>query len=282
MCFIIIFFLIFIAVYFDLFSNKKDKCKNVCNPSGIKDINIIFLDTVHGYFSGVQNTLISIVCGISLASLFSEKRIYNLLESSLFFEENIIFLLKIATTFITICTVWHHYIMHNKYVFWNIRLRDTILPFAWSFTLIMPSAFIDSDKNYYFVIALSLNFFLGLCAYNNSFSNIKKYKNEFKEKFRKVYKDQANENFHECFYDSLFDFHKKKLKLICFYTFMSISSSLFMAIARPNDASLSSIIIYLLHFFFIFHFLKQNSSKKFVSDLKCLYNDPAELFSQIQ
>lgn len=258
----------------------EQKCSIECRNTRTEDIDIMLLDSVHGYFSSVYNTLISVMCGISLAILLSPENINLFFNETIGIGEKIFFSIRMLLVFMTICTVWHHYILNNKYIFWNIRLRDTILPFSWSISLITPISLLDNTDGKYFIYFLSINYLLGVLAYMNSYHNIKNKKNQFLIKFKKDYNDNKKKEededkdlLHICLYNSLYNFHLNQFKMISLSANIVIFISVYISIFNPKNISFHSLIALVIHFSLIYYLLIPNIDKAFVKDLQCIDND---------
>lgn len=124
-------------------------------PQTVK-LKKVLHEPVAPYFANMYNTLISIVQGVALGSLFciisSQKDLNRLIVC------------KSIITLLVMCTIWHRYVTHTQYIAWRLGIFDTLIPILFAMLQFLLVLAIPISI-FYFSVAFTAIFILGFFAY---------------------------------------------------------------------------------------------------------------------
>ena len=230
-------------------------CRNYQADIGIK---IIKNAPVAPYFSSIYNTLVSIVCGVALGSLLT-KFFQNLPAN------HVLYYWRVVNAFLIITIIWHHYIIHNQFVAWDIGWRDTLIPFGFA-GLLMLLVYVVTIKN---IVWLSYVFtflcFGGWFAYYNSTRELR----ENKKRIIKLYQSVFQDRFAQCLYETIINFEKKAKS---YFGILSIFFMIISIIITIYETCIVRGILLFLHTVALIIMINLNLMKE-IKKLKCIKCD---------
>lgn len=211
-------------------------------------VKTILYEPIAPYFNNAYNTIISIVQGIALSSLFFI--INNQYENNNIFNKFCIF--KVIIIFLTICIIWHRYITHNQYLVWRIDVLDTIIPMLLAVSQILLALSVDAEI-FYFSLIFTVLCFLGSVAYINA---IFKYNRPMSLELYKEHFYNEGEEFAQDLLQAVKKYEKKALYICIGTTVIFAGITLFIFYRSYSEEVYSLItcsvclIILLLQLFF--------------------------------
>lgn len=125
-----------------------------------KRLQQLLLVPPSSYDADAYNTLCSVVQGVACAALF-----YEMSTLPSIWSEPLSYT-KALCVFLLIITLWHHYVMNNRYAAPRIMILDTFIPFCFA-ALQSALALSISSENWWFPFWLSFCSLLGVFAYYN-------------------------------------------------------------------------------------------------------------------
>lgn len=245
-------------------------CTNDCSlkKDGLNKY-IMLNEPISPYFTNIYNTLVSVICGVSLGIIFSI--VYSYVINLNKFPDISIDMIKsiwqLAIIVLIICIVWHHYIMHNNFVAWKINLRDTFIPFSFSILFFVISA--STTKNIrYFIYCFTLFCFIGFLAYLNSFYELTRF-----DKIKEIYSNHYNdlgENAGCCILNIILIFERKAVVFFLSFTVFFSAISYSVSELCKNNINYNTYSFACLFFITVtlIMMLKLNLYKQF-NELKC-------------
>ncbi|WP_200383198.1 hypothetical protein [Thiococcus pfennigii] len=135
-----------------------------CEPNPA-EVRKLLYEPIAPYFTNTYNTLISVVQGIALASLFFV--IQGAIDESGLSGFPILGIWKILIAFCFASLVWHRYVVHDQYLVWPLDIVDTLIPMGFAVLQMILMLYIFRET-FVFSGVLGLLCFLGAIAYKNA------------------------------------------------------------------------------------------------------------------
>ncbi|OGU58995.1 MAG: hypothetical protein A2V66_16360 [Ignavibacteria bacterium RBG_13_36_8] len=123
----------------------------------------ILAEPLSSYNSNTYNTMISVVQGVSLGGVFY---IITIIDFSL------INVIKCLVVIYGIALIWHRYSVHNKFITWQLKITDTLIPISFAIVQFFLALSIPKQIYLFSLIYLFYSFF-GFLAYNIGLSRLK-------------------------------------------------------------------------------------------------------------
>jgi hypothetical protein len=159
-----------------------------------RQLRKVMHEPIAPYMAHTYNTLIHLVQGIVFGALFY---IISIQENV-----DILFTLKVVDVLLLTCLIWHYYLVHDQYIAWRARIRDTVVPIALGLSQCMLILAIPKTIFIFSLWFISIPI-VGFFAYFNPFTGYKDP--DAIELFREHFKDQDPE-FAENLYSELRSF----------------------------------------------------------------------------